>query len=30
MDGEPVGTLPFEAEVLPRALRLISPAATES
>jgi YegS/Rv2252/BmrU family lipid kinase len=30
MDGEPVGTLPFEAEVLPRALRLISPAATAS
>jgi YegS/Rv2252/BmrU family lipid kinase len=28
MDGEPVGTLPFEAEVLPRALRLILPAAT--
>jgi len=28
MDGEPVGTLPLEAEVLPRALRLILPAAT--
>jgi YegS/Rv2252/BmrU family lipid kinase len=30
LDGEPVGTLPLEAEVLPRALRLISPAATAS
>jgi YegS/Rv2252/BmrU family lipid kinase len=30
MDGEPVGTLPLEAEVLPRSLRLISPAATAS
>jgi diacylglycerol kinase family enzyme len=28
LDGEPVGTLPLEAEVLPRALRLILPAAT--
>jgi YegS/Rv2252/BmrU family lipid kinase len=28
MDGEPVGRLPLEAEVLPRALRLILPAAT--
>jgi diacylglycerol kinase family enzyme len=28
MDGDPVGALPLEAEVLPRALRLISPAAT--
>jgi YegS/Rv2252/BmrU family lipid kinase len=26
LDGEPVGTLPVEAEVLPHALRLISPA----
>ena len=28
LDGEPVGTPPLEAEVLPRALRLIVPAAT--
>jgi YegS/Rv2252/BmrU family lipid kinase len=28
LDGEPVGTLPLEAEVLPHALRLIWPAAT--
>jgi YegS/Rv2252/BmrU family lipid kinase len=28
LDGEPLGTLPLEAEVLPRALRLILPAAT--
>jgi YegS/Rv2252/BmrU family lipid kinase len=28
LDGEPVGTLPLEAEVLPRWLRLIWPAAT--
>ena len=28
LDGEPVGTPPLEAEVLPRALRLISPAPT--
>jgi YegS/Rv2252/BmrU family lipid kinase len=28
LDGEPVGTLPLEAEVLPRRLRLIWPAAT--
>ena len=27
LDGEPVGTLPLEAEVLPRTLRLILPAA---
>src|SRR5271157_5703097 len=27
LDGEPVGTLPLEAEVLPRSLRLIVPAA---
>jgi diacylglycerol kinase (ATP) len=26
LDGEPLGTMPFEAEVLPRALRLICPA----
>ncbi len=30
LDGEPVGTLPLEAQVLPRSLRLISPAATAS
>jgi YegS/Rv2252/BmrU family lipid kinase len=30
LDGEPVGTLPLEAEVLPRSLRLIWPAATAS
>jgi diacylglycerol kinase family enzyme len=28
LDGEPVGTLPLEAEVLPQALRLIAPSAT--
>ena len=30
LDGEPVGTPPLEAEVLPRSLRLILPAATAS